>query len=59
MEDPVGGGDGGYWYGMVAEPKGVGDALAPSVGHDDTNAAVVLCRVGEVARLGRMVAVLR
>ena len=41
VEDPVGGGDGRYWYGVVVEAKGVGDALAPHVCHDNTNAAVV------------------
>ena len=56
MEDPVGGGDGGCGYGVVAKLIGVGDALAPCVCHDDSDAAVVLCRVGEVSSLGCMVA---
>ncbi len=56
MEDPVGGGDGGYWYGVVAIAEGAGDAFAPCVCHDDTDASVVLCRIGEVPSLGSMVA---
>ena len=56
VKDPVGGGDSRYWYGVVAKRKGVGDALAPRVCHDNTNAAVVLCRVCKVPSLGCMVA---
>ena len=56
MEDPVSGGDGGYRYSVVAKAEGVGDAFAPCVCHDDTDASVVLCRIGEVPSLGSMVA---
>ena len=56
VKDPVGGSDGRYWYGVVAETKGVGDVLTPCVCHDNTNAVVVLCRVGKVPSLGCMVA---
>ena len=56
VEDPVSGSDGGCWYGVVVETKGVGDALAPRVGHGDMDAAGVLCHVGEVPSLGCMVA---
>ncbi len=56
MDDPVGGGDGGYPYGVVAIMEGVGDAFAPCVCHDDTDALVVLCHVGEVPSLDSMLA---
>ena len=55
VEDPVGGGDGGYWYFVVAKTEGVGGALAPWFCHDDADASVVLSRVGEVPSLGCMV----
>ena len=56
MEDPVGGGDGGYRYCVEAKTESVGGTLAPCVCHDNTDALVVLCRVGEVPSLGCMVA---
>ncbi len=56
MENAVGGGDGGYCYCVVAKMEGVSGALAPCVCHDDTDASVVLSRVGEVPSLGCMVA---
>jgi hypothetical protein len=41
---------------MVLEAKRVGDAFAPSVSHDHSDAPVVICGIGKVPRFGGMVA---
>ncbi len=46
VEYSVSGGDGRDRDGMVAELEFVGNAFAPCVCHDDSNASVVVCCVG-------------
>jgi hypothetical protein len=55
VEDPVGGRDLGDRDGMVIVPEGVGDALATGVGHQDSDAAVVVWRMGKIPSFGGVV----
>ena len=55
VEDPVGCRDLGDRDGMVIVSEGVGDALTTGVGHQNSDAAVVVWRVGEIPRFGGVV----
>ena len=55
IEDPVGGRDLGDRDGMVIETEGVGDALATGVSHQNSDAAVVVWRMGKIPSFGGMV----
>jgi hypothetical protein len=55
VEDPVCGHDLRDRDGMVIVPEGVGDALATGVGHQNSDAAVVVWRVGQIPCFGGVV----
>ncbi len=51
----VGGSDSGDQDGVVVEPEGVRDALASGVGHYNSDAAVVVGRMGKILSFGGVV----
>ena len=55
IEDPVGGCDLWDRDGLVVVPESVGDALATGLGHQNSDAAVVVWRVGKIPSFGGVV----
>ena len=55
FEDPVGCCNPGDRDGMMIVPEGVSDAFATGVGHQNSDAAVVVWRVGKIPSFGGVV----